>query len=282
VVPVSWSRLTEVVVPAWVETLLGRRTMASFGEEFAPREAKAIRGWWRQVDLQSQLPASWSAPRYLQDIGWAASTPFVTADRLRASGLHRELERSGLAEICTHALCDAICFSASVELAGADRFEDHSLPHCELFDASHFRWYARLHDAPRCQVAGTKNRYHFLEDLFITTGQQRRRVYDHAARPFVDPALRDLLEALFLSTRAFPGTWVLDRNATWPAADDLRFQGLLAPAEVRRLVPYLDDIAQLEAALDLDEQHELFPLFADRVRRSADQGLALVTLHDGL
>jgi len=282
VVPVSWSRMTEVVVPGWVEALLGRRTLASFAEEFAPNDAEFVTAVRQDVDRKPPWPAGWQlSPRYLEDIGWTPGTPFVAADRLRASALHGELDRFGLAEVGTIAVCHAIRFSASVELAGADRFENYSL-NSEYLDARHFRYYARLHDAPRCQVAGTKNRYHFLDDLFTATYRRERSVLDCAARPFVAPALRDLLEALFLSTRAFPGIQVLDRNATWPAHDDTRFQGLLAPAEVRRLVPYLDDIARLEAALDLDEQHELFPLFADRVRRAADQGLALVTLHNGL
>lgn len=282
VVPVSWSRLIEVVVPAWVDTLLGRRTMASFAQALAPHVPGQISRSWREVDLASRLPAGWQAARYLQDIGWTARTPFVAADQLRASALHGELERSGVAEDGAEALCEAIASSASVDLAGADPFADHSLPHSEYYDADHFRWYARLHDAPRCQVAGTKNRYHFLEDLFTATWHDKRWVYDYAARPFVDSALRELIEALFLSTRAFPGTWILDRNSTWPACNDRRIQGLLTPGEVRRLVPYLDEIARLEAALELDDRNELFPLFADRVRRAADQGLALVTLYDCL
>jgi hypothetical protein len=106
-------------------------------------------------------------------------------------------------------VCSAILFSASVELARVDPFENYSLPHSEFFTPDHFRFYARLHVAPRYQIAGTKNQYHFLHRLFTATWQKERLVYDYAARPFVEPALRGLLEAMFLSTRTFPGIEVL-------------------------------------------------------------------------
>jgi hypothetical protein len=168
-----------------------------------------------------------------------------------------------------------------VNLAGEDPFENYSL-HRSIYNEGFFRYYGTPHRRPHRQVAGTKRRYYFLLHLFTATWQQARSVYDYAALPFVDATLRDLLEALFLSTRAFPGTPVLDRDATWPGFDDTWLPGLLAPDEVQRLVPYLDDIARLDAALPLDDQDVLFPLFADRVRRAADQGLGLVTLHAGL
>ncbi|MBL0218934.1 MAG: hypothetical protein IPQ07_34325 [Myxococcales bacterium] len=236
--------------------------MTSFAEKFAPNEAELVTAMGKEV-------ARTSPPGYLQEIGWTPGAPFAEADRLRASALHSELDRSGLAAVHTFVVCHAIRFSTSVDLAGDDPFEDDG-------------YYARLHDAPYCQVAGTKNRFHFLDALFTTTWRPERRVYDYAARPVVAPPLRDLLDALFLSTRTFPGIQVLDRNATWPGYDDTWFQGLLAPQEVGRLASCLDEIAQLEAARDTDDQDELFPLFADRVRRAAAEGLALVTLHNGL
>jgi hypothetical protein len=284
VVPVSWSRLTEVVVPAWVETLAGRRTLASFAKEFAPTRAQYLIEVWQEVERMARWPAGWKlTASYLEDIGWVPGAPFIAADCLRASAMHGELDRFAIAEAGTSALCHAILCSASVDLAGDDRFANYSIAHHAYYDAKFFRYYARLHESPRYQVAGTKNAYRFLANLFtVTWQQQERRQYDYTARPFVDPTLRALLDALFLSTRSFPGLEVLDRNGTWPGSDDMRLQGLLSPAEVRQLPRYLDDIVGLDAARDLDEQDQLLPLFADRVRRAADQGLALVTVHAGL
>jgi hypothetical protein len=64
VVPVSWSRLTEVVVPAWMETLMGRRTVASFATELAPNEAEYVSEVREESDRMSWWPAGWQlSPR---------------------------------------------------------------------------------------------------------------------------------------------------------------------------------------------------------------------------
>lgn len=270
VVPVSWSRLTTVVVPAWVETLQGRRSLVSFAQEFAPNETELVTAMVNGVARSSPSQAGWQLPpNYLEDIGWTPGTPFTTADRLRASASHRELDQRVLAEVHTFAVCHAIRFSASVELVGDDPFEEDG-------------YYARLHQAPYCQVVGTKSRYRFLDALFTTTWRPERRVYDYVARPFVDPEHRDLLAQLFLSIRTIPGIQILDRNDAWPAHDDTWLQGLLAPPEVQRLTVFLDEMAQVQIARAADVQDGEFPMFADRVRRAAAQELGLVTLHNAL
>ena len=264
VVPVSWSQLTEIVVPAWIDVLAARRTLQSFAEDFARIPMIAAAPDYRYP----WFPDDWDIPAaYLAEVGWTSRRPFLAADQLRASPIHGELHRRGFTDAGTQALCRAIHVRASVELAGCDAFDDGDF----------YSYYGRMHHPPEIQVAGTKNRYYFLEKLFVATPRLEVCGYDFVAQPFVDPALRELIEALFLSTRALPCTWILDRNSSWPGSNDSRLQGLLTPAEVRRLASHLDELSRIVGTDD-----RLFPLFADRVRRSADQGLALVTLYDQL
>jgi hypothetical protein len=93
-----------------------------------------------------------------------------------------------------------------------------------------------------------------------------------------DGLLITLLDDLFLATRAFPGIHVLREPRAWPAHDDLMALGILQPREVQQLAAYLPEIEARARGLE----DELLPLFVDRMRRSADQGLALVTLLGGL
>jgi hypothetical protein len=264
VVPVSWSYLTEILVPAWIDVLGGRRTLSSFAEQFARTPVTGVPHDWRYP----WIPEDWAIPDgYVAEVGWTSNQPFLAADRQRASAIHRELERRGFAAAGTGALCRAIHVSAAAELEGADAFDDGDF----------YSYYGRMHHSPEVQVAGAKNRFFFLESQFVATWRSEHGAYDVVAQPSLDPALRALVEALFLSTRCFPATRVTYRNSTWPGYNDNRLQGLLAPAEVRQLAARLDELGQGDG-----EAHNLFPLFADRVRRSADQGLALVTLYDQL
>ena len=258
VVPVSWSRLTEIVLPAWTDVLAHRRSMESFGREFAPDH------WETYARYNGPIP-TWDAPTtYLEDVQWRSGMPFLPADHLRRSAQHAAIQPSWLTEDATQLLCRAIIGTAS-ELAGPD-----------TVDAPYNGFYNRLHEPPHPQVAGTKNQYHFLSAFFQITWERESSGYRHVARPSVDSELVALLEALFLSTRSFPGMWCLcAENGMWPGYDDASFQGILTPREVGRLAVHL-------AAMDpraIAAHDELYLLFVDRVRRAAEQGLGLVTLH---
>lgn len=56
VVPVSWSRLTMEVLPAWVETLQSMRSVTSFAEKFAPNEAELVTAMGKEVARTSPPP----------------------------------------------------------------------------------------------------------------------------------------------------------------------------------------------------------------------------------
>lgn len=262
VIPVSWPQLTELLLPAWFDVLAGRRAIAAFCDEFAPSRAYYLEPHpsWRP-----ELPAN-----YLTDIGWVPGVPFVRADDLRRSAAHAIVQRTGYGETGAALLSDAIARKVSAELSGPDLFCDNN----------HHRYYGRLHEAPHPQVAGTKNAYYFLRSLYSITYDDAGSMYHHAPTPLVEGELGELLEALFLSTRAIPGTDILRASPGFPAGNHDRILGLLAPREVPRLVRLL---APLEQHLrDRDPDDRLFPLFLDRARRAGEQGLALVTLQDGL
>jgi hypothetical protein len=55
-------------------------------------------------------------------------------------------------------------------------------------------------------------------------------------------------------------------------------QGYLLPNEVKKLSSYLPEITKHVEP----EEDELFPIFCDRVRRSARAKAALITLYDSL
>lgn len=269
-VPVSWERLTKEVVPEWIKTLLGQRSLMSYLEEFEPNHAAD-----RVEDDDDDHSASWPVPpRYLEELGWTPGAGFIAADRLRTSELHQEFMRHRFIDECTLSLCRAVGFSASADLPEPD-------PFATIAPALGRAW-GRLSQRPACQVAGTKNQYRFLADHFSLTWDPKHHCYDYVADPDTDPVLRGLLEALFLSTRAIPGTQVLARDSTWPAHDDPWLLGMLTPDEVQALVPHLGELERRQAAHDpnvLGARDELFPLFADRVRRAAELSLGLVALH---
>lgn len=260
VVPVSWSRLTEVILPAWTDVLAHRRTMASFSDEFAPG--------YREKRCRNEPFSSWTVPvAYLADVQWMSGMHFLPADNLRRSALHAAIEPRWLPEETMSLVGRAIIMSAS-ELAGSDAFDD----------TDHHRFYGRLHAPPHTQVAGTKNKYFFLDAFFVVTWNPERRFYAYTPRSFVDGELIALWQALFLSTRTLPGLVVWADHGTWPASDDQSVQGILTPKEVQQLAAHLDRIDPRGLA----GRDDLYPLFLDRVRRSAEQGKGLITLHDML
>lgn len=207
---------------------------------------------------------------YLDDIGWSGLPVAFPANNLRQSLLHQAVAKAVGFE-ATVLLCSAIRCWVSAELPGNDPFAN------DPYDG----FYSRLNDRPAVQVAGTKNGYHFLKGLFTVIHDSEQMLYRYHRREKTGDKLAELLEALFLATRAFPGITVLPENNSWPAYDDLGIQGYLMPSEVSNLVTYLDFIAESGEEDDSDDD-DLFPLFADRVRRAAKSGYGLITLHDGL
>jgi hypothetical protein len=279
IVPVSWGRLIEVIVPAWVDVLSGRDTIQSFCREFVPEK-------WLWVD--PDVPGARTAPRlaelpstYLTEVGWAAGAGGLAAggfpaggfpaDNLRRSAQHAALARVFFTGTANELVCRAISTRASVELSGPDRF-------------NHF--YSRLHEPPHCQVAGTKNHYHFLRHLYVRTYDPEQWGYHYVPSADVGAELVALFEALLFAVRSLPGLHVLAERGMWPAGNDKYVQGYLSPGEVRQLVPHLAElearVREAEARVGEDERDGLLPLFLDRIQRAADQGLGLVALHDVL
>lgn len=271
VVPVSWGRLTDVVLPAWMNVLAGRDPIQSFCRAFARTYWPYFdpeRGGPRAAELSTELPAN-----YLADVKWSADEPAFAADNLRKSSQHADLARRSFTSTASLLVGRAISTHASFELSGPD-------PCLDVVS------YGRLHHPPACQVAGTRDHYHFLRTFFVCSFDDRGPEYRYDPRPSVGGQLLALLEALFLARRSFPGLHVLSDNGRWPATNDHCVQGYLLPREVRQLASYLDELTarvrEDEAGKHKDHPDVLFPLFLDRVRRSSDQGLGLVTLHDEL
>ena len=262
IIPVSWLQLTETILSEWCRVLTRSRDVEDFCRAFAPD--------YTDFFDPTTAPAWQSIPdNYLADISWSSTVQTFAADNLRQSQLHQALQQTTIAEDTTSILCSAVRHRAGVELPGQDPFNDTAF----------YRYYGRLHTAPYLQVAGTKSQYHFLEGLFTVTYDRQRSLYTYQHHHAVEVQLVHLIQVLFLSRRAFPGMLILPENDTWPAYDDSRLQGYLRPDEVRQLAGYLDVIAM---SYTHNAEDDLFPLFADRVRRAADAELGLITLHSEL
>jgi hypothetical protein len=214
---------------------------------------------------------------YLGDIGWLGPTHPLGADALHKSREHQVMETLGVAQLGAWLLMDAIRRHGAVELAGDD--PDGLEPRSG--------YYARLHagsvagpSAPCVKVAGTKNRYWFLDEVFNSTWDPREeeQCYRCEPRPEApEPAVKHLA-SLLLSVRALPGTQQLVKPMNWPSWSDPALVGYLAPWEVRELAAQMPWLRDTSAA----KEDELFDLFADRVHRSAAADLALVTFYSGL
>lgn len=283
IVPVSWSRLTEFVLPAWALLIEHQVTADAFAQELGlPRYADWNPAGGNPDDWDVDWATEWSHAKrhvptgYLAELAWEPAAAFVLADTMRRSPLHAAFGAApgGQLDTGSHLLWRAIRAAACEELPGRDAFCDTET------------YYGRLHAAPHCQAAGSKNGYRFVETVFSTTWVRSQDVYRHVALPSADPVLVELIQGLCLATRAFPATWVLREGNAWPACDDLFIQGILAPREVQQLASKLELLADLvrerNATLEAGRQDTLFPLFADRVTRSADRGLALLTVQSGL
>jgi hypothetical protein len=170
------------------------------------------------------------------------------------SEAHRSAHVLGCTEAGTDRLGEAILLHASVNVGGRDVFAS------QPWDG----YYSRLHRPPHVQVAGTKNRFHFLAAFFdvpeepVTGGvpELTRPVYRYRRKTAGDRRWEELLEFLFLGFRTFPGVEVLSAARGWPAYDDPWIAGYLLPEEVKELASLL---GQVGGSVDVRENgYELF------------------------
>lgn len=140
-------------------------------------------------------------------------------------------------------------------------------------------YYGRSHNPPFALVAGTKNRFYFLEAFFSHCHDEGQRYNSSSChrKTGAPPEICDLLERLFFGERVLPGTSFLARSPAWRSSDDPYFAGFLVPDETARLAELLPLFDQ---PLSEDQQADdtLFPLFKDRVQRAAQCKAGLVTL----
>lgn len=137
--------------------------------------------------------------------------------------------------------------------------------------------YTHLDNFSEVSVAGAKNGWRFLHELYDFEWLSEKHVYQYRRRRSAPDELFDLLENLFLGMRCLPALFPAQLPPSWPAYDNISFQGYLFPQEVRALAAYIPEMR--EAAKSDDE---LFPVFADIVQRSADCGAGLITIQSGL
>jgi hypothetical protein len=206
---------------------------------------------------------------YLNDIGWSPGRDELCSELVSNSKLHKEYFSRSEAFLGIDILFDAIKQTAGKELPGEDTFAERP------WDG----FYSRLQEEPFFQVAGTKRRFRWMNVLFEETGYHPVQGYcSFRPNEMVESALAGLISRLFLAERTMPGVWNFGPPLSWPACDDTSLQGYLAPTEVKELA---ERLGRLET-LTRGEEDELFQLFADRVKRSADAGLGLITMHGGL
>jgi hypothetical protein len=253
VLPVDWQLLWEDVLPAWLSLLAGAITPAEFYARYVP--AGDMYG-----DL---LEDHFVAPaKYLSLFAAPLHPPYSRAK------FH---EYSGYSEYChapdsiSYLLAEAIKQSAAVNLKGSDPFAGSYYASTDV----HF---------VKKQVAGTKNQYAFLETAFHVNWCPETSHYRYSRREEgTSNQLQQLFESLFLYQQIIPGVWSPSESPIWPGYDDLSFAGYLSPGEVMRLCDELDRW-ESRALVECDA----YPLFADRVKRAADSGYGLLTIHAGL
>jgi len=260
VVPIDWWALNSKVLPLWAEVLDARKSPGAFAAEFG-------------VDRPGSKDWRAFPQPYLDDIGWDGRTLPFDSDGLRESSVHRRAEELECGYEGTVLFGTAAIARTAVDLGERDEFANTP------WDG----YYSRLHRPPHVQVAGTKNRFHFLETFFeVAPGPDqeqapfaprywtyRRRLHH---RPF-----DELLERLFLGFRSIPGTRVLPVASAWPMPDDEWIAGYLLPNETRELAASMGRIAE---QIDPSENgHELFLMFSNRVQRAARLGCGLMACH---
>jgi hypothetical protein len=253
VIPVDWRLLWEGVIPAWLAVLAGSMTPAEFYARYVP--AGDIYG-----DL---LEDDYVAPaRYLSLFPAPLHPPYSRA-KLHECPDYSEYCQA--ADSISYLLEEAIKQSAAVNLMGED-------PYAGNYYASTDARFVKI------QVAGTKNQYSFLESAFEVNGCPGKSHYNYSRRKDgTSTQLQELFESLFLYQRIIPGVWSPSESPVWTAHDDLSFAGYLSPGETVRL---WGELKRWESRTGIED--ELFPIFTDRVKRAADAGYGLLTIHAGL
>lgn len=254
IVPLSWPRLWNVVLPQWTRVLDRSRSFKSFCREFAPNA----------LEWSDEFNSNVISAEYLSDVRWPPDEEIFAADLLRQSRSHQELAQ--LTEAGDMALAEAIKNEAAIELTGDDPFASGT---------DMISFYSRPQDGLDLQVAGFKNWPRILDYLFTIRYDRAGALYH--LKPVAESSATKLLGLLLLSYRSFPAVSVLQEASTWPAFDDLRLVGYLTPLETVRLNAALKDLIP-----ECTDSDPLFPLLADRVKRSAKDRLGLIAIHSGL
>lgn len=272
VLPVDFERLSLEVMPAWLDFIAGEREPRVFANEFAPWQVGVgdLEDYWPEDPWQEAFDLP---PAYIEWFRNHEMTQWKT-DAIRAdlSGL---LTDKSLPWCADDLLMLAIKQSSAIELPGFNQFEPSGI---EPF--TWMRFYGRLHDPPFVQVVGTKNRFHFLEELYVFKWENPQPFYSCVRKEVVSAETYGLLERLFLSVRAFPGANLNAKPLTWNCGDDGSLMGFLTPDETQNLA---ERIPELDAVLThLKYKPFAFALFTDRLERAARCGAGLVTLFDGL
>lgn len=261
IVPISWQAVKEVIFPALADLLNKQPADPAFVERW--RESLPAE---RAANIADDPFATWRdriPPGYLADIRWSPLLDVLPAEVLRRSPAHRQLGENGGTWPVTDVLRQLLIFIAGVQLPGESRYDD--------------TYWGRILERPELHVAGAKWSWRFLEALYETSyvpydpARGTGTYYIYQRRGVVSDELYALLDALFLSTRAFPGMALAEAH-TWHLAGLV--PGYLLPREVRTLADHLPALASLPRVADSGE----FKLFADRVERAAQGWIALVTM----
>ncbi len=271
VLPVDFERLSSVLMPAWLDFIAGKYEPRAFADEFAPWQVGVgdIEYWsednWQEKFEISSLYIEWFRQRDITE--WKTDT--VRTD------LGEALNKSSFAWCAEDLLMLAIKQTCAVEVSGVDPFEPTGIK-----ALTPFRFYENLHYPPFVQVVGTKNGFRFLHQLYEFTWEKSNYLYTCVRKQLVSAETYELMEKLFLSVRAFPGTQLMRSSLVWPSADDSHLTGFLSPVETQELSAKIPEIEGL-LSKEFDEFWP-FDLFADRLQRAASCGAGLVSLFSGL
>ena len=266
--PLDWTRFN-AILDAWLTVLEGEESVATYLEHYAPNGSEYL----ESDDIEKMQGVKCNGP-YCNFFRERNCTEWLTTEfwgsQARKQQESQLLKIYGLDEV----LSVSIKQSALVDLPGADPFK------AEPFSFNHF--YGRLHDSPHVQVAGTKNYHWFLRAIFNSakTGFSRkiRYIYRYERKAEWPSTMQELLEKLFYGVRCLPGVGILRDPPSVRADDTPQFMGFLDPAEVVHLASFETTLTSAAEAFEDD----LFPLFADRLRRSAVCGAGLISIQSGL
>jgi len=256
VIPVDWALLWEDVIPAWLSLLAGSITPHEFYARY--------------------VPAGEEYGELLLDEGYAESANFLS---LFPVPLRPPFSRDKLHEIseCLRIPHDINSVSCLAMLAAAIKQSAAINPVPD--DPYVGDYFAFTEDrSGKKLAAGTKNLYSFLETAFEVCYNSETHLYHYFRRTEgTSNQLHTLFESLFLYQRVIPGTWFPSDSPIWPGFDDESFAGYLSPREVALL---WNELVHWESRTLVEDC--LYPLFADRVKRAAEAGYGLLTIHAGL